>query len=850
MKHITKITRLVLACVLVVGLLPASAFAEIAKQVPVLADNQSHAQVENSSSTQAETSTSAQTAQSNTQPPSEQVAQSDAQPTNTLSENLVQVYRLYNPISSEHLWTTSSEEYQVLPSYNWNQENVGWRCPTKSDAGVYRLYNPGLGTHHYTSNKGEADELVAIHGWNYDNEGQAIFYSAPQSEANAKPVYRMYNAGLSQHHYTLDKGEYDILCANYGWSAEGIDFYAYEPETAEDSPYSKDTDGDGIPDYVEINFSKTNPYVYDAPGSGTMTQGVVYAQGAKVIQGSTDDGADDDANTSNLVAVVEDEGNNLTSQTDDIITASFRNAPDGVSVGSVVVIPACKACTNGTSLVVDKITTQNNLVTLQGHRPALSQVVDYAAYTGDIKADTENIEYFNGAHDAGGASTSSSTNAGASTSSTTNVNAGASASSTTNSTSNTSNAENALSDFDMTRTFGIEINFANGEYKTANGTTITGSGSITGEVTVETSGKLKEEIISSYNQNGKTGTNVRCATVELGCSLGVDVKGTIECGASIPLAKIPCDPASRVGSIIDTGAFIIVSLETNIDGTVGVNVGVEGNITASSIEENNSISLEKSADASFYAEGSTSAGLQIAPTVRILGVDILSAGAQVGLKAEAKLAIHSDSLRCTSVSAYLYANISAYANLGFAEVNYDKEILNGDNSPIQESWHYENSKQVANCTWKADVASLTKQLNDEGYDTVVQGTLKRHVDNTEYGTIINYYVKLDSPASVTGWSYGVMGIATRETAIVMLCDASGARSWSGYDKDMEIMKGHKVLVGMKAMTENTTSGGIWFSSDVPCSASSHTYAQCDLMNDASAASAIAISGGQKTIDLG
>ncbi|MBR6458799.1 MAG: leucine-rich repeat domain-containing protein [Actinomycetaceae bacterium] len=143
----------------------------------------------------------------------------------TKAEAVQKVYRLYNPVSSEHLFTTDAKEYTILKDkHGWKQEGVAWMSP-KSGAGVYRLYNPGLGDHHYTKDKNEAKTLVKKHGWRYDNGGKPLFYSDAKKRV---PVYRCYNPGLrvGQHHYTADKREYDALVKKHGWKKESIGWYA------------------------------------------------------------------------------------------------------------------------------------------------------------------------------------------------------------------------------------------------------------------------------------------------------------------------------------------------------------------------------------------------------------------------------------------------------------------------------------------------------------------------------------------------------------------------------------------------------------------------------------------------
>lgn len=144
------------------------------------------------------------------------------------------VYRMYNTITSEHLFTTDKSEYQSLTKHNWQQEGDAWVSPATSSKPVYRLYNAGLGaltkmSHHYTTDKAEADDLVANHGWVYDFGGQPAFYSAEDSSGialgYAYGVARLYNPALSAHHFTPALTEYSQLL-DMGWNPED-GFWAY-----------------------------------------------------------------------------------------------------------------------------------------------------------------------------------------------------------------------------------------------------------------------------------------------------------------------------------------------------------------------------------------------------------------------------------------------------------------------------------------------------------------------------------------------------------------------------------------------------------------------------------------------
>ena len=148
----------------------------------------------------------------------------EADPLDANSGGTVNVYRLYNRKTSEHLYTTSLTEYNELPYTSfgtWRREGVAWVAPKKSSTPVYRLYNKKLGDHHYTTSKKERDSLTRK-GWKY--EGVA-FYS---DDSKRVPLYRVYNGRLKagQHHYTTSKGERDSLVKKSGWRNEGVGFYA------------------------------------------------------------------------------------------------------------------------------------------------------------------------------------------------------------------------------------------------------------------------------------------------------------------------------------------------------------------------------------------------------------------------------------------------------------------------------------------------------------------------------------------------------------------------------------------------------------------------------------------------
>lgn len=133
----------------------------------------------------------------------------------------VTVYRLYNPNSGEHFYTTQLHEKVNCVRSGWHDEGVGWKAP-ETGMRVFRVYNPNAGDHHYTVNTHEVAHLKSLGWW---DEGEA-FYSCFVDWPKVN-LYRLYNpnAKAGAHHYTPHAYERDQL-VRVGWRSEGIGFYA------------------------------------------------------------------------------------------------------------------------------------------------------------------------------------------------------------------------------------------------------------------------------------------------------------------------------------------------------------------------------------------------------------------------------------------------------------------------------------------------------------------------------------------------------------------------------------------------------------------------------------------------
>ena len=157
--------------------------------------------------------------------PSEQGGSGSAGAFGYQAENeLTAMYRLYNPYTHEHLFTTDAAEKDNLVSLGWNFEGITGKVYMHGEkGGVYRLYNPTTGEHHYTTKEDELAKCVKA-GWK--NEG-VKFFSVLDEDKQTVGMVSMYNPYEKKfyHHYTSDPDEIAKM-VKAGWVKEEIKWYA------------------------------------------------------------------------------------------------------------------------------------------------------------------------------------------------------------------------------------------------------------------------------------------------------------------------------------------------------------------------------------------------------------------------------------------------------------------------------------------------------------------------------------------------------------------------------------------------------------------------------------------------
>lgn len=126
------------------------------------------------------------------------------------------IYHLYNSDTSEHFYTASAIERDILIAGEWQDEGISWCAPIFGGEPVYRLSkSDGVGRY-YAQDSAETAKLEEA-GWSLEG----VCWT---SYAGGVPVYRMSSQTISGHLYTADEAERDRLTA-LGWVCEGVVWY-------------------------------------------------------------------------------------------------------------------------------------------------------------------------------------------------------------------------------------------------------------------------------------------------------------------------------------------------------------------------------------------------------------------------------------------------------------------------------------------------------------------------------------------------------------------------------------------------------------------------------------------------
>ena len=105
------------------------------------------------------------------------------------------LFRLFNPNSGDHFYTTNPAEVNFAIGVGYRSEGIACDVFSSSQPGttsLFRLFNPNSGDHFYTTDKAEDQSAVANDG--YQDEGIACHvYGLANAPGGTTPLYRLYN---------------------------------------------------------------------------------------------------------------------------------------------------------------------------------------------------------------------------------------------------------------------------------------------------------------------------------------------------------------------------------------------------------------------------------------------------------------------------------------------------------------------------------------------------------------------------------------------------------------------------------------------------------------------------------
>lgn len=142
--------------------------------------------------------------------------------------SLTPLYRVFSEITREHIYTTDFSEYTVLGRAGWSQEGVAanfYNGPRTIDGvdnvPLFRFFNNVTRQHLWTTDRNEYFVLSGVSDWTPEGIAGYVF---PSLVTGTTPYYRLLQLGTPYHLWTTDLNEYQFL-QTHGWRSEGITGY-------------------------------------------------------------------------------------------------------------------------------------------------------------------------------------------------------------------------------------------------------------------------------------------------------------------------------------------------------------------------------------------------------------------------------------------------------------------------------------------------------------------------------------------------------------------------------------------------------------------------------------------------
>jgi predicted outer membrane repeat protein len=170
------------------------------------------------------------------------------------------VYRFWSPTKSKHFYTMNARERDKLVTrYKgvWQLEGEAYYAfyqPVEENLlPVYRFWDPKADTHFWTISEEERANTIKNYPGVWVPEGVAFYaYAEGRQPLGTLPVYRFWSNRLGYYFYTISENEKNKLVRNYSqiWKLEGVAWYAYDKSRLPDNTIYTFTGGPEEASYI------------------------------------------------------------------------------------------------------------------------------------------------------------------------------------------------------------------------------------------------------------------------------------------------------------------------------------------------------------------------------------------------------------------------------------------------------------------------------------------------------------------------------------------------------------------------------------------------------------------------
>ncbi len=137
----------------------------------------------------------------------------------------VPLYRLANPATGDHMFTTQFSAVTSAEGQGWKDEGVAAYLMKTQVPGTEPFYQLVKGNDHfYTANPSERDQLLS-QGF---QDGGVAGYIASTQQPGTVPLYRMVGTKSALHFYTTNQQEVSFAQSQAGYRMEGIAGYVWQ----------------------------------------------------------------------------------------------------------------------------------------------------------------------------------------------------------------------------------------------------------------------------------------------------------------------------------------------------------------------------------------------------------------------------------------------------------------------------------------------------------------------------------------------------------------------------------------------------------------------------------------------